>query len=162
MTPDERARYVAQARARITMQVEAHGHPLDDETLALLLEIEALRASVRQLSSYDQSGDFIVQMPGRMGGTPTLGHSRMPAEQVAFAVWDGDVAEYEGLDWDYSRRQVLIACWWFVRTYAESRRKKLRAVADAWADWYDAAFPLLWAKGDELPPLPPTRDEVRA
>lgn len=44
MTPAERARHVARTRERIAEQVRTWGHVLDDETAALLEEIDLLTA----------------------------------------------------------------------------------------------------------------------
>ena len=67
------------------------------------------------------SGGRIVVMPGRVGGLPTLGDSRLPAETVA------RIHVAYGFDrvvqcWDYlTETDVKLACWWIATKHPRTK-----------------------------------------
>ena len=93
----------------------------------------------------------IVVMPGRVGGTPTLGDSRLPAELVAETYVDLGF-EQTLLWWDYlTDVDVKLACWWLATKHPRSK---------------DGKFLKEWASDNELnlsagrwqyAAMPPTR-----
>ena len=93
----------------------------------------------------------IVIMPGRVGGEPTLGDSRLPAETVArtYILY--------GLDgvlecWDYlTEIDVKLACWWVA---TESPRTKTGRFLKAWVK--KNAFHLSTGRW-QYAAMPPTR-----
>lgn len=97
----------------------------------------------------DRHETVIVAHPGRMGGQPTIGHSRLTAELIASTYWRLGIDEVFAM-WDYlDRADVLVACWYQTRFGTRTWRRR-------WSDWLDVADMALWSPGsyDEIP-LPP-------
>lgn len=98
----------------------------------------------------DRKETAIVVHPGRMGGQPTIGHSRLTADLIASSYWDLGYDETIYL-WDYlDRDDVLVACWYQARFGPRKWRQR-------WKDWLDVADIALWSPGnhDGEIPLPP-------
>lgn len=96
----------------------------------------------------------IVVHPGRLGGTPTIGHSRLSAELIAGTYWDLGADEVK-LMWDYVTDADILVCCWFVARFG-TRRERRR-----WSGWLPFANELLW-KEDTVSdcPWPPRREEA--
>lgn len=80
---------------------------------------------------------FIVILPGRVGGTATIGHTRLPAVTVANHYLD------HGLDatldvWDYLHpAEVALACW-----YVAAHRPDI--APDGWSEWVGGYPKVAW------------------
>lgn len=97
---------------------------------------------------------MIVVHPGRMSGKPTIGHSRLPASQIADTYWWHGADEVK-LQFDYLTDADILVCCWFVANYGtRSQRKR-------WREWRPVADRLLWSSetlGDC--PWPPRRGDA--
>lgn len=96
----------------------------------------------------------IVLHPGRLGGTPTIGHSRLPAELVANTYWHHGAREVF-LMWDYlTEADILVACWFIAHHGTRTERAR-------WKEWLPHADQMLWSSetlGDcEWPPTKSVR-----
>lgn len=101
----------------------------------------------------------IVVYPGRMGGQPTVGDSRIPAELVAGVCWAHGMDEAE-TQWEpyVDRDGVLLACWYMGRYGTRTWRKRM-------ASWIEDADYALWHGEDESwdnCPDPPMREAATA
>lgn len=106
----------------------------------------------------------IVWHPGRVGGAPTVGHSRITAENLAGQVWAGDDIKQLAEDLELTTVQVELACWWLAlhsdRTVYRQRwhqraRREWEAWATAWGMW-------AWTRDGRHPhPGPPGAEEPR-
>jgi uncharacterized protein (DUF433 family) len=56
----------------------------------------------------------VVWHPGRMGGEPTIGETRVTVENLAGRVWAGDDPAGVAADFELDRYDVQLACWWMV------------------------------------------------
>lgn len=100
-------------------------------------------------STCDRNETVIVVHPGRMGGEPTIGHSRLPAEMIARTYWQLGFDEVLRM-WDYlDKDDVLIACWFQARFGTRSQRAR-------WKDWLSGADMALWSGDFSTVELPPT------
>jgi uncharacterized protein (DUF433 family) len=54
----------------------------------------------------------IIHDPKRQTGEATIGQTRLPAEQIARCVWDGQDVEQVAADWELDPEEVRLACWW--------------------------------------------------
>jgi len=95
--------------------------------------------------------EFVVVMPSRLGGTPTIGHRRISTEQVADMYW------HNGFDdlidgYDLTEKQVVIAVWFEARYGTRMRRRR-------WKKWLEANDLKLWSPRTYREPAdPPTRE----
>lgn len=92
---------------------------------------------------------FIWIDPGRYSGQPCIGGHRLPAEQMAGYVWEGETVEAVARQWDITVPQVLVACW-FMGIYGSRTWKK------RWGAWAGKAYGFLWDRDtqDQCPPPP--------
>lgn len=102
----------------------------------------------------DDQRPFISIDPAMKCGSPTLNHTRLPAESVARCVWDGwDLAKLQADGWSYLRRSdVLVCCWFLGRHGSRTWRKR-------WEPWAKAVQNRLWHASTadyEAAPWPPT------
>lgn len=105
--------------------------------------------------------------PGRCGGDPCCGGTRVPVHLVAGMVWrDGVDAATDC--WDLTRTQVLHACWYaavinVVTIYKRkgpgysTRRGPWRA---RWGDWAEQAHDQLWHNDTTDIPDPPRHGDA--
>lgn len=76
--------------------------------------------------------------PGRMGGAPCLGGTRIPTDQIAGLVWDCGMEQVRR-GWTYlTDEQILVACWYEV-THG-NRRYWRRHFADWPAEYREAEW----------------------
>lgn len=95
----------------------------------------------------------IVLHPGRLGGTPTIGHSRLAAELIANTYWYHGADEVKAM-WDYVTDKDILVCCWFIAHYG-TRTEKAR-----FRPWRDKADMLLWSRDTFADcPWPPTKAE---
>lgn len=95
---------------------------------------------------------IIVLHPGRVGGAPTIGESRLPAKLVANVYWHHGADEVKAM-WDYlTDADILVCCWYVARHGTRSQRKR-------WKDWLPIADRMLWST-ETIPDCdwPPTKD----
>jgi len=96
---------------------------------------------------------YVVVMPSRLGGTPTIGHRRISTEQVADMYW------HNGFDdlidgYDVTEREVVIAVWFEARYGTRMRRRR-------WKEWLDENDARLWSSKTYGEPInPPTAYQV--
>lgn len=76
----------------------------------------------------------IVIDPAIQFGQPCLAGRRVPAEAVAGCVWAGDAVDAVAEDYDLTRADVLIACW-YVAKEGTFRTRRHRVRAEEWRDW---------------------------
>jgi uncharacterized protein (DUF433 family) len=93
--------------------------------------------------------EFVVVMPSRLGGKPTIGHRRISTQQVADLYW-----HFGGFDelksYELTEKQVVIAVWFEARYGTRMRRAR-------WKEWLDDNDARLWsAKTYGVPANPPT------
>ena len=99
----------------------------------------------------------IVIDPAIQFGQPCVANTRAPAEAVAGCVWAGDTVDAVAEDYDITRADVLIACWWHATNHHPSRRDKAKAAA--WRKWAEDNHRTLasWSGADPSTcPDPPT------
>lgn len=109
------------------------------------------------MSDYDmmgyESGEqaYVVVMPGRLGGSPTIGHRRLNTEMIADLYWEYGMDEpTEG--YDLTPGEVVTAVWFEARYGTRSRRQR-------WKGWLDANQSQLWSPSMYgAPTRPPTKE----
>src|SRR5204863_6938697 len=55
---------------------------------------------------------FVAMDPAMRSGDPTLNHTRLPVATIAGFVWAGDDVGFVAEEYDITRADVLVACWW--------------------------------------------------
>lgn len=105
---------------------------------------------------------FVSYDPGMQSGEVCVGHTRIPALQVAEAVAGGFGDEYIGEDYGLTRREVLVCCAFVVdysppRAFKRAARARWKRMAEAWDEWQAEWWEALWSsKVDvEQVPFPP-------
>lgn len=98
----------------------------------------------------------IVCHPGRMGGNPTIGHSRLPVDAVASTYWHYGFDEVLAM-WDYlTEDDVMVCCWYQARHGTRTWRQR-------WKEWLTDNEAALWGPNTygkaELPPTVDQGDE---
>ena len=79
----------------------------------------------------------IVVHPGRIGGQPTIGHSRLSASLVA-ETYQQHGLEQTQLMWDYLTEADVIVCCWYVARYGTTTERR------RWKDWLGWVDDRLW------------------
>jgi uncharacterized protein (DUF433 family) len=102
----------------------------------------------------------VIWHPGRMGGEPTLGDTRVTVENLAGRVWAGDIPFDVATDFDLNVYDVQLACWWMVE-HAPRHKFRLawhKQCRKMWADWSVEWHNLAWSSTTDraLLPDPPT------
>ena len=88
----------------------------------------------------------VVWHPGRMGGEPTIGETRITVENLAGRVWAGDDPAGVAEDFELDRYDVQLACWWMVchaprHVFRFKWHRTMRAEWAAWAkEWHTLAW----------------------
>lgn len=79
----------------------------------------------------------IVTDPAIMGGAPCIAGTRVPAAAVAVAVAMGDGVAGVAADYDLTRGEVLLACWWIVtvRRWTGLTPRDQRDIVGSWGYW---------------------------
>lgn len=83
--------------------------------------------------------------PGRQGGRPCVGGTRIPTDQMADEVAAFGVGDVAGW-YDLTRADLLVACW-FEWRHADGRTRR--------GKWVRDAFPHLWKGNYDAVPDPP-------
>lgn len=96
---------------------------------------------------------YLYLSPAMQFGRPNIGGSRLPAEVVAQAWWDGssEVEIYYAWPDCKGRGELLLACWWMARYGTRLWRKR-------WGRWLKGVERSLWDE-DYSAPLPPQWQE---
>lgn len=95
----------------------------------------------------------IVIHPGRLGGTPTIGHSRLSAASIAGTYWRYGADEVRRM-WDYITDDDIKVCCWYIARYGT------RAERARWKEWLPDADIALWKRdGVSSCPLPPRENQ---
>lgn len=94
-----------------------------------------------------QGHPFVAIDPAMRSGQPTINGTRLPVDAVAGMVWaEGvDVAVEE---YDLTRADVLVACWYAGSYGLPGRRKALfpvRLWVKRWGAWADSVHQALWS-----------------
>lgn len=88
---------------------------------------------------------YIWTHPGRQGGQPCIGGTRLPVATIARYVWRGSVDLAITAHPDLTRTQVLVACWHQARYGPPSWRER-------WADWLGQHESAMWSdRFDQIP-----------
>ena len=96
---------------------------------------------------------FVVVMPSRLGGSPTIGHTRLSTEMVADLYWQGGFS-YLTIGYALTERQVVVAVWFEARYGTRMRRRR-------WKEWLDDNDDKLWSPDTYgKPDVPPKRDDA--
>lgn len=81
--------------------------------------------------------------PGIQFGRPCVPGTRVPAAALAGLVAAGENVDQTADDYDVTRQDVLLACWWAADVallLPKSRRDQFRQrLVDAWRDWHHQA-----------------------
>lgn len=104
-----------------------------------------------QLWGY-QSGEaaFVAVMPGRLGGKPTVGHSRLSTAMVADYYWNVGYDEVQSM-YELTLGEVVVAVWFEARYGSRTHRKR-------WAEWLAENEAQLWSPSHHgNPQAPPTK-----
>jgi hypothetical protein len=74
--------------------------------------------------------------------------TRIPTNVIADLVYAGDDLDQTAADYDITRRQTLVSCWWEATNNPDDYR--------GWKTWAGHARQLLWVSDGPLPddPLP--------
>lgn len=132
LLPETRVRWLREAQDAMEKRLAIQGVPDD---------IEALRARLGHRSPY------VSVNPAMRSGQPTINGTRLPVDAVAGMVWaEGvDVAVEE---YDLTRADVLVACWYAGRYGLPGQREALfpvRLWPKRWGAWAAEVGPCLWA-----------------
>jgi uncharacterized protein (DUF433 family) len=100
----------------------------------------------------DYGMPVIVVHPGRHSGAPTIGHSRLPAHNIANTYWHYGADEVKNM-WDYLTDADILVCCWFIAHYGtRTERRRFK-------DWRDEADMMLWSRDTFTDcAWPPTND----
>jgi len=87
---------------------------------------------------------FIAIDPAMRSGEPTINHTRLPVDAVLGVLAAGESIEHAMDDYDVTRADILVACWYEGTYGSRKRRRQLGA-------WAKEAHGLLWnGKFDEV------------
>lgn len=110
----------------------------------------------------------ITVEPGMLSGQPCINGTRVPVLSIAGSIWSGEsVAEVAG-DYDITRADVLVACW-YAGTYGlPGERSKRLAGTRYWRDrlgnWAQQVGGAVWSAHEvadyDAIPDPPDRTEA--
>lgn len=94
--------------------------------------------------------DYVWISPGRKGGQPCIGGTRLPAEQFAQIWWSSGYTLEEMLAaWPtLTREGLIVACWFCVDRWPRTWRKR-------WGEWARSVEAALWHGDYEQAALPP-------
>lgn len=81
----------------------------------------------------------IVIHPGRVGGTPTIGESRIPAAMVAGTYWCHGADETKMMWPGLTDAEILVCCWFVAHHGTRTEKKR-------WREWRDHADIMLWSR----------------
>lgn len=103
----------------------------------------------------DPTWPVVVADPRIRFGRPRVGHTA--TEDVAGMIWAGEPVDVVCDEYELTRHQVLLACW-FEATYGPPRRRR------AWREWADQAHRTLggWTKPFDLDAIPDPPAPVKA
>jgi len=102
----------------------------------------------------------IVHMPGRVGGLPTVRHTRIPVATVVAVVVAGSVDDASDRWPHIDRVDVLVACWWAARQSPQWWCANIDAPVDGWS-WCAWATENPTADTPDPPPLARRKDTPR-
>lgn len=107
------------------------------------------------------SSPFIAVCPAMRSGQPTINGTRLPVDAVVGLVWAQGV-DVAAEDYDLTRADVLIACW-FAGSYGLPGRREalfpVRLWPKRWGAWAVEVHQALWSVSNvdyEAVPDPPT------
>lgn len=99
----------------------------------------------------DKRSPFVSFSPGMQWGRATLNHTWLTADTVSSFVAAGDSVDFIADQYEISRADVLVCCWYRAR-YGTRRDRQL------WRDWLDGSESDLWYghwdKVTDPPPFP--------
>lgn len=88
---------------------------------------------------------YVSFKPGMQSGTPTINGTRLSIDVLCWSVWHGYSVDRVAEDYDCTREDVLVACWFAGRygepsaSLAEAGRWRKR-----WGTWADEMGGLMW------------------
>lgn len=106
---------------------------------------------------------YVTADPAMRSGQPCVNGTRVPVESVAYAVWLDGGAYAAASDYDLTRHDVLVACW-YAGTYGLPGRRTLtpsRMWRERWGPWAREVHDSLWSRrdvGGSVIPDPPTKE----
>lgn len=115
---------------------------------ASMWSVEQAETAIRSVLNAYSPGPILTIDPKRQFGRVCIEGTRVPAEVVGEAVAGGDSVDDVARDYDVTREQVLLACWWYA-VYVEGHGKFTKAVRAAWlggdyeASWATRALRVL-------------------
>lgn len=98
---------------------------------------------------------FVGISPGMRSGQPTVNHTRLSVEAITEYVWAGDGLDWLAGEYDVTRPDILVACW-YRGTYG-SRKWRQR-----WGPWAEQVHGELWHHRYDIPDPPSTNDTESA
>ena len=108
---------------------------------------------------------FIGIDPAMCSGQPTVNHTRLSVDAVTGMVWAGESVDQVADEYDITRADVLVACW-YAGTYGlpGERRKVLAATRwwrERWGKWAEQVSGALWKSQYDAVPDPLGKDDVQ-
>ena len=101
--------------------------------------------------------------PGMRSGEPTINGSRIPVDLIGQLVWHGDGAKDVADDYNLTREDILVACW-FLGTYGVAGRTERSVVGKVWRKrwetWARVNHGHMWRGDFDAVPDPPSQDEA--
>lgn len=110
------------------------------------------------------SDAYLTIRPGVAFGAPCVGRTGTAAWAIVGPIWAGDAVNDVAKDYDLTRNEVLVACW-FVATYGvesawwngERRHRPGDVWTRRWGTWASKHAATFWRHEFDEVPDPPTR-----
>lgn len=83
--------------------------------------------------------------------------TRIPADALSGCVAGGDSVDAVAADYEVSRKEVLLCCWWAVMDALSQRRPTVyeKSLRNEWRDWANKAQWVMGGHADGVIPDPP-------
>ena len=104
-----------------------------------------------QMGSYGEEA-YVVILPGRMGGRPTIGHRRLTTHMIADMYWSMGFQELIDM-YNLTHGEIVVAVWYEARYGGRTHRKR-------WAEWLEVNDPKLYSPSIFGNPAPPPQKEA--
>lgn len=135
---------------------------------ALLLEASPDHREIVEAAYWSgvKSGSpYVGISPAMKSGQPTINNTRLPVYIVCGHVWLGETVDEVAAEFDITRGDVLVACW-YAGTYGLPSERRLGLAPkpkwrQRWGVWAESVRDALWATRSvdyDTIPDPPDRD----
>jgi uncharacterized protein (DUF433 family) len=95
---------------------------------------------------------FVAVDPAMRFGRPTVNNTRLSVEAATEHVWAGGSVGEVAEEFDVTRQDVLVACWYAGKYGTKAWRRR-------WGKWADVVHDELWHSRYDVPDPPDLNDE---